>query len=482
MRLIGYVRVSRVGGRAGDSFISPDVQRERIEAYAAAQEHEVVVWEEDLDEPGSRYERRGFQAALEAVERGEAEGIAVAALDRFARSVPDAAVALRRLEAVGGTLVSVRDALDTSTAVGRFARTMMLALAELELERIRENWATARDRAIARGVHISRVPPVGYQRRDDGRLEPDPVAAPMIRELFQRRAAGASWRELSEFLDERLPREQGNWTHQTISSIISRRAYLGEAYQGEAVNREAHEPLVSLVEWEAAQSGGRRPSYQRRGGALLAGIIRCAGCGFPLSRNSGGRRGYAFYRCRGRHSAGLCPTPARISVPRADGYVEQAFLAWAEQERIAAEAVPRDNELEQAAARVDATELELVAYRDANLISVIGREVYIEGLEERQRILDEARAQLAQARRIEPTLDIQELPTLWPQLEVAEKRRLLAAVIDAVFVRQATSRGRAAFTDRIEILWYGQAPDELPGRRLSELRPYPFPESVAGSG
>jgi len=34
MRLIGYVRVSRVAGREGDGFISPTVQRERIEAFA----------------------------------------------------------------------------------------------------------------------------------------------------------------------------------------------------------------------------------------------------------------------------------------------------------------------------------------------------------------------------------------------------------------------------------------------------------------
>src|SRR5436309_2703997 len=98
MRLIGYVRVSRVNGREGDSFISPTVQRERIEAQALASGNTVVDWQQDLDQPGTKYERPGFQAALEAVERGEADGIAVAALDRFARSVPDAAVALRRLE------------------------------------------------------------------------------------------------------------------------------------------------------------------------------------------------------------------------------------------------------------------------------------------------------------------------------------------------------------------------------------------------
>ena len=34
MRLIGYIRVSRVGGRGGDSFISPKEQRSKIAAYA----------------------------------------------------------------------------------------------------------------------------------------------------------------------------------------------------------------------------------------------------------------------------------------------------------------------------------------------------------------------------------------------------------------------------------------------------------------
>src|SRR6185503_9396115 len=106
-----------------------------------------------------------------------------AALDRFARSVPDAAIALRRLDDAGAVLISVKDSLDTSTPVGKFARTMMLALAELELDRIRENWKVAGEHAIRRGVHICRVAPTGYKKRDDGRLEVDPVAGPLIRDL-----------------------------------------------------------------------------------------------------------------------------------------------------------------------------------------------------------------------------------------------------------------------------------------------------------
>ena len=34
MRLDGYVRVSRVGGRSGDAFISPGEQKEKVRAWA----------------------------------------------------------------------------------------------------------------------------------------------------------------------------------------------------------------------------------------------------------------------------------------------------------------------------------------------------------------------------------------------------------------------------------------------------------------
>src|SRR4051794_18758311 len=119
MRLDGYVRVSRIGGRGGDSFISPTAQKETIRALAKAQGHRIVRWHTDLDEPGSKQTRPGFQDALARVEAGATEGIIVAKLDRFARSVSHAATALDRLEAAGGTLIAVDLGMDTSTSAGR---------------------------------------------------------------------------------------------------------------------------------------------------------------------------------------------------------------------------------------------------------------------------------------------------------------------------------------------------------------------------
>jgi DNA invertase Pin-like site-specific DNA recombinase len=63
----GYIRVSRVGGRGGESFISPEVQRQRIAAWADANGVEIVQWWEELDVSGAKRERPMFQQALGAV-------------------------------------------------------------------------------------------------------------------------------------------------------------------------------------------------------------------------------------------------------------------------------------------------------------------------------------------------------------------------------------------------------------------------------
>jgi DNA invertase Pin-like site-specific DNA recombinase len=47
------------------------------------------------------------------------DGLVVAKLDRFARSVPDAANAVKRIHAAGGVLSSVSEAIDPATPFGK---------------------------------------------------------------------------------------------------------------------------------------------------------------------------------------------------------------------------------------------------------------------------------------------------------------------------------------------------------------------------
>ena len=196
----GYIRVSRVAGRDGESFISPEVQRAKISGWAELHGVEIVRWWEELDQSGKRRDRPMFQEALARCEAGETGGIVVARLDRFARSAVDALDSIRRLNEAGARLVSVEDNFDGSTAMGRFAIGILTLIAELELERITENWSTAVQSAVERGVHISGTPPAGYRRGEDGRLVLVAEDAAVIREVFHRRTEGASWTELADFL------------------------------------------------------------------------------------------------------------------------------------------------------------------------------------------------------------------------------------------------------------------------------------------
>src|SRR5262245_210928 len=180
----GYIRVSRRGGREGESFISPDVQRRKIADWAKLHEVEIVEWWEEIDQSGAKRERPMFQAALARCERGESGGIVVARLDRFARSAVDALESIKRLNQAGARLVSVEDNFDGSTPMGRFAIGILTLIAELELERIKENWTAAVTQAVGRGIHISRYTPTGYQRDKDGRLERDEPAATVVAECF----------------------------------------------------------------------------------------------------------------------------------------------------------------------------------------------------------------------------------------------------------------------------------------------------------
>lgn len=64
---MGYVRVSRVGGRGGDSFLSPELQREQISLAARREGLEVADVLEELDASGGNRDRPLWN---EAIRRG----------------------------------------------------------------------------------------------------------------------------------------------------------------------------------------------------------------------------------------------------------------------------------------------------------------------------------------------------------------------------------------------------------------------------
>lgn len=481
----GYIRVSRVSGRAGESFISPEVQRQRIAAWADANGVEIAKWWEELDASGAKRERPLFQEALGRCERDETGGIVVAKLDRFARSAIDALESIKRLNDAGARLVSVEDGFDGSQPMGRFAIGILTLIAELELERIKDNWGTAVRKAVDRGVHISARVPTGYRREKteqgkSGRLVREEPAASVVAEVFRRRATGASYTELAAFLDEQGVRPSSgsaHWSLTGVMSLLRNPVYLGQARSGAIVNDEAHEPIVTRAEFDAVRAS--RTRLNTRDGslasrALLGGLARCAGCGHTLKisgstdKKTGVR--YPIYYCKGRYAKGLCPAQATIRASYLDDYVEQQVLqALRAEDGFLAQAVQADAELEQARRGLEAAEHELSLYLQTDLIGVVGEEAFLGGVRARQAVVDEARERVATLHSqslISDQLTSGDLLQAWPELTTQEKRTLLHGLLDRVVLRRAPGRGpgRVPVAERSQIVLRGNVllePDEL---------------------
>jgi site-specific DNA recombinase len=469
----GYIRVSRRGGREGESFISPDVQREKVTRWAQANDVEIVQWWEEIDQSGAKLERPMFQEALARCERGETGGIVVAKLDRFARSAVDALESIRRLNAAGARLVSVEDGFDGSTPMGRFAIGILTMIAELELERIKESWATAITRAVDRGIHISSRPPTGYERDENKRLVPVEPAASAVKEVFRRRALGASWVKLAQYLDEQgiiTPRGNVHWSKVGVSGLIKNPAYLGQARSGSIVKEGAHEALVSRAEFDAAQSVKKSLLTPRDGSlagkAMLGGLARCAGCGHTLkiTGNTDKKRGerYPMYYCTGRYASGPCPSRANVRSSLLDAYVEEQVLhALSEEDGLLAQAVDASEALEDGARAVAEAEHELDLFvTNPKLLTLLGEAKFVEGVDARQRALDEAREALAELRSqssLADELADGDLLKAWPTLTTQEKRRLLHGLLDRVVVTRARGRGKNAnpVAERTQIVLRG---------------------------
>lgn len=320
-----YVRVSSRAGRDDERFHSPKEQAERARVVALAAGYAPGPVFEDIDVSGATPpdQRPAMGRLLNEIAAHRLAGIAAYSLDRLSREPAHGDTLVKAVTKAGGVILTpdIPDAIDSPT--GEFTFGMLLQVAKLYRSQSRARFASAKERAIAAGIPVTNRAAVGYRRNSQRRYEPDPAVAPIIRELFERRATGAGPTELAEFLESHgVTTSQGSatWSKPAIQGLIRSRTYLGEIRSGEFVNTTAHEPIVDEPLWLAAQRPNPAPPRVRKGGYLLAGILRCKACGYCMQGTTTSH-GHRIYRCIRRHAGGVCPAPARIRADAVEAHV-----------------------------------------------------------------------------------------------------------------------------------------------------------------
>lgn len=204
--VIAYVRVSTE--EQANEGVSLDAQQARIRAYCAMRGLELA--EVVIDAGVSGYKaldaREGGRRVLDMVRTRKVGAVVALKLDRLFRNCADCLDVTAGWDRHGVALHLVDlggQAVDTSSAMGRFFLTVMAGAAELERNQIAERTSTAMQHKASRGELVGSVP-YGFALAADG-VHVEPVASEqaVIAAARELRAAGLSLRAVAAELASR---------------------------------------------------------------------------------------------------------------------------------------------------------------------------------------------------------------------------------------------------------------------------------------
>ncbi len=168
------------------------------------------------------------------------------------------------------------------------------------------------------------------------------------------------------------PWNNEHWTVASVGTIVRNRVYLGEARAGKIVNPDAHKPIVTLAEWQAANKArGVHPGRSGKGTGLLSGVLRCGGCSYAMKPKMGKtRHGKDFleYGCKPDKAGGRCPAPASVKASVIEPFVLSHLFAFAKN----ATAHTQEEDGSNLDAELAAAEAERDAALDERLAEALG--------------------------------------------------------------------------------------------------------------
>lgn len=288
-----YVRVSKVGGREGDSFHSPEQQEQEIRRATPGK---VVTTFVDLDVSGTTFNRGGLEDALAWLrEAPTRRGLAAYDFSRIGRNAREFLALVDDVAEMGAELLTVNERFDTTTPEGRLMLTQFAGLNEFYSRNIGRRWKSVQQRRVEQGLPSGGGARFGY-RLERGQQVPDPVTGPALRQAYLSYTAGAGYQAMVKRLnDAGLKTSRGTeWSTHTLRRCLDSGFGAGLLVTRSGGREEylpgAHEPVISADEWEAFRRARERrrqlPSKVRTPRWYLAGLVRCGYCGATLSVGS----------------------------------------------------------------------------------------------------------------------------------------------------------------------------------------------------
>lgn len=216
---------------------------------------------------GGTMERPALKQMLEDIRRGLIQTVVVYKVDRLSRSIMDFHNMMKEFDKYGCNFVSITQAFDTSTSMGKLTLNMLLSFAQFEREVSSERVRDKIRASKAKGLWTGGVPKLGYDIKDK-KLVINPVEAEQVHSIFESYLQCSSLAELERFAEIKGFKHKDWITNKgeqrggkpfkisALHRLLHEKLYLGmienkrtgQAFKGQ------HEAIISKELWEKVQT------------------------------------------------------------------------------------------------------------------------------------------------------------------------------------------------------------------------------------
>ena len=330
-------------------------QRSMCLKYASQNGWDVVDIYSDDDFSGAGMYRPDFERLIKDCESGRINLVLCKSQSRFSRDmeVIEKYVHKKFLE-WGVRFVSIIDNADTSIESNKKSRQINGLINEWYLDDLSQNIRKSLKNKREDGLFMGSFPIYGYERseEDKDKLVIDPVAAEVVKKIFEMYADGFGYHKICEYLNNNnIPtravykRQNGSkfvcsncnlktvrWNPDTVAQMLKNEVYIGNLVQGKTASLgykvhkykkvdekdwcrtlNAHEPIIDIDTWNKVQK--RLGTHNR---PIITGKVHhlsrkvyCSCCGKAFVRNvyhvkseTTGKR--AYMQCKGNKRYHIC--------------------------------------------------------------------------------------------------------------------------------------------------------------------------------
>lgn len=313
---------------------SLDAQQEKLRRYAEYKNLEIAGEYCDAGKSGKSIKGRpAFQQMMEDVasQKDEISYVLVFKLSRFGRNAADVLKSLQLLLDYEVDLISVDDAIDSSTQGGRLTLAILSAVAEIERENITVQFLSGKMQKLKEGGWPGGPIPYGYRKEEDGLVQ-YPSEVEIVKLIFDMYLQdGMLATTIVRYLNDNgftrvVKGKVSPFKYDFVTTVLDNPAYCGKIFYNRRTNSKdmkkqnrevieiqgSHEPIISVEQWEQVQQKRKANSVRNKKVdepdrvSILSGLVKCPVCGVgmiasknkQINKNHGGYyKTLHYYSC-----------------------------------------------------------------------------------------------------------------------------------------------------------------------------------------